>query len=293
MILPADIDIRSAIGPRALSYSEANTLAKCEMLHELTYGRPERERSAPSWRMELGTEIHAMWGAFWLTGVVPPTENETAAWVMARYAKVYGAQRNHGLIRMLSNELPFSSPLAFGFIDGLLEVTGLGPEKEGLWGAELKSTGSIDDILHLEHSLQLPTYHLALLDAGYDVRGVLLDVVETDGKDALESQDSAYKRHRAAGKSVAEAKELKKTDRLSVELPLDESFTRTWVTFTDEQLAEAKASLEAVDDVRSQLRNGRQPLRAINPMNCRGCSVIAECYGIQVSILDESPDSAE
>jgi hypothetical protein len=297
VILPAGLEIRSVLG-KSLSYSEANTLSGCENRHALTYGRPDRERPAASWRMDLGTDIHSMWGHWWLTGDVRPTENDIAKWVMDRYAKVYGAQRNHGLVKMLAHEVPFAYQLAdgtwvFGWIDGLIEVTGMGPELEGLWGAELKSTSAIDNILHLEHSLQLPTYVIALQDAGYPVRGILLDVAKTDGKDQLESQDSAYKRHRAAGASVAEAKELKKTDRLSVELPLDESFRRTWRTFTPEQLAGAREELESAAHVRDELAAGRRPRRNVSPFSCKGCQVIADCFGLTVQILDGPSGSAQ
>jgi hypothetical protein len=291
-ILPAGLEPRAFLGTDSLSYSEANTLASCEMKHALTYGRPDRDRGAATWRMELGTEIHARWGDWWLTGNAS-SEDDTAAWVMSRYAKTYGGERNHGLIRMLEHEKPFAFQLpdgtwVFGWIDGLIEVTGLGPELEGLWAAELKSTSAIENILHLEHSLQLPTYVIALQEAGIPVRGILLDVAKTDGKDAVETKADAYKRHRAAGNTVAVSKELSETDRLSRELPLDESFRRTWRTFTPEQLDVAREELEAAVHVRNELAAGRRPRRAVGPFTCKGCPVLTDCFGLTVTLLDES-----
>lgn len=252
MLLPADIDPRSFLGADAISYSELSTLARCEMAWKLGY-TGEREKSAPSGAMKLGTEIHRLWGAWWTGGNWQTTADEKAAWLMERYAERYVPESM--FMEMEAIELPLVArfswgPYFFGFADGLL--------KDGngnLWIAELKSTDSLSKVTSLVESLQTKLYIWAARQMGYPVVGAMLDVVRT-------------------------FKPVRKP------LALEESFDRRWLQPSPEQLQEALGQAMRATKARRELIAGETPLRNVGPA-CSWCFAMAPCYGLEVDIVPE------
>ena len=72
MLLPSDLSPRAFLGADSLSYSEAATLAGCEMKHWYSY-QNEREEQTKSVALVRGTEVHRLVQHLWVTGEILPT----------------------------------------------------------------------------------------------------------------------------------------------------------------------------------------------------------------------------
>lgn len=174
MMLPTDLDMRAVLGPEAISYSELSTLAQCEEKWRRSY-TGTREQSQPSAAMRLGSEIHRLVQAWWQTGEVLDSDDETAARLIDRYSKHYADNRDRA--ELISIEQPFCVPLPwdgwlFGYWDMMLRIDG------ALWIGEIKSMGQ-NNMLWLSKSRQLTLYHWAAQQSGLDPAGVLLDGIVT------------------------------------------------------------------------------------------------------------------
>lgn len=256
MILPAGLEPRSFLGQDAISFSEIGTLARCEQAWVYSYDT-EREDSGASKAMQLGTDTHALWGA-WHTGQDSTSENETALWLMRRYAEHYSKDG----LSIVDVELPVAAklpagPYFFGFVDGL------GYYRRELWAVELKTTQTLSNAEYLERTLQTRLYVWALRQMGIPVVGALLDVIRS------------YKPVRK-------------------ELLLSESFERRWTRYSDAQLVPAVAEALAAVEVRKQLRGQsvctpRVALKNIGSA-CSWCNAQAACFGLDVEIADPSDD---
>lgn len=295
MILPADLNPRAFLGADSLSYSELNTLSKCENSWALSY-TGEREKSAPGKAMQLGTAIHAAWGAWW-TGNVATSENELANLLMSRYERFYGADRHNGTIKMLAVEMPIAArlpggPWFFGFIDGLAQVTGMSPYPNGLYVAELKSMDNLGDMMFLVESTQTPLYVDALRKMGYPVLGSFIDGIRTSGAaPKIETQSAAYKRFRDVGCSTADAKELAADpeQRLTLgEPPLAESFARRFLLGENLDIPRALRQAARATKTRRELLAGEEPMRNIGK-SCSWCFNVAQCFDLEVEVLPEEP----
>lgn len=254
----ADLEPRAFLGPDAVSYSELSTLARCEAAWAYGY-TGERERTAPSKAMALGTEVHLLWGKWWTGSDWQRTENETAAWLMQRFAEQYVPTSM--FLEAKAIEMPLAAEISrdkwfFGFADALIKDIHTGE----LWIGELKTTAQLSNVTHLLQSLQMPLYVWAARKMGYPVVGAMLDVIRT-------------------------FKPVKK------ELPLAESFDRRFVRFDDAQI------VAALDEVRSGLRRradlrvyGEQPMRNIG-QSCSWCFAMSTCYGLDVEVLPEADDA--
>lgn len=250
MILPTSA--RAFLGADALSFSEIGTLARCEKAWEFSY-RGEREETPASKAMALGSEIHRLIGTYHMTGVLDATDDELAAWLLARYAERYESDKTTyiGVEWPLVAKLPgYKAPYFFGYADGLFV------EQREMWVDETKSTATLTNADYLVEQLQTPLYVWALRQMGYPVVGARLDVIRTH-------------------------KPVKK------ELPLDESFDRRWRKWSDEELEAPLAEVAAAVQIRRDLEAGfRAPLRNVGSA-CSWCSHQAPCYGLGVTVLPE------
>lgn len=253
MILPADIKVRSFLGEDAISFSEIGTLARCEQAWVYAYAT-EREDSQPSAAMVLGTDTHTLWGDWHMHGALSP-EDTTAAWLMERYARYY---KRDG-VKCIDVEVPVVAklpmgPYFFGFADALISY------KRKLWVGELKTTQQLSNVDYLERTLQTPLYVWALRQMGVPVAGAMLDVIRS------------YKPVRK-------------------ELPLEDSFARRWLPYTDGELVRSVARAMRAVHVRKELRGfGDMPYVPLANVGsaCSWCSYAAPCFGLDVQIADES-----
>lgn len=250
MYLPSEP--RAFLGQDAISFSEIGTLARCEKAWTYSYDT-EREDTGASKAMQLGTDTHALWGA-WHMGESSTSENETAIWLMRRYAEQYDGDT----LRMLDVEVPVAAKLPggqyfFGWADGLAMY------KRQLWVVELKTTQTLSNAEYLQQTLQTRLYVWALRQMGTPVVGALLDVIRS------------YKPVRK-------------------DLPLADSFERRWNRYSDPELVPAVAEAMSAVLVRRQLKDHeRVPLRNVGS-SCSWCSHCAPCYGLDVTILPEAGD---
>jgi hypothetical protein len=287
VLLPADIEPRSFLGADSVSYSELSSLASCERKWQLQY-TGDREKSAPSAAMVRGTELHRLWGLWWSGGNWEQTEDETALWVMQRFAEHYVPTSLHLTMKAIEPPLCASLPdgtTFFGWSDGLLVDDNTGE----YWNAECKSAGQLSARVYLEEQIQQKLYVWAWRQMGVNVVGSMLDVLCTTGADKVETKADAYKRHRAAGHSVAVAKELQETDRLKVKTPLAESFYRSWLRYSDEQIQDAVYEAMSATKVRRELLAGRRAMRDVG-FGCNRCFVQAPCFGLDVTVEDDDAE---
>lgn len=290
MTLPADLDPRAVLGPDSFSYSELSSLAECENKWALQYtGDRERFPATPS--MARGTDIHKQWGAWWTGGNWEDTDDPTVLWLMRRYAQHYATSTLHLEMRQVEPLIWFQHPDGswfFGYADGLVYDSSTGE----YWNAECKSASQLSAAVWLEQQIQQKLYVLAWRSMGVPVVGSMLDVLCTTGADQIEPQADAYKRHRAAGKSTAEANELKRTDRLKVELPLTESFDRRWLRYSDEELNGSLAEAHSAMSRRKDLRSGYlTPMRSVG-WSCDRCFVQPQCFNLDVGDVIAADDDA-
>lgn len=248
MILPSEP--RAFLGADAISFSEIGTLARCEQAWQYSYVG-EREDQGQSKAMALGTELHRLWGD-WHMGLPSTSDNETALWLMNRYASYYASDG----IRCLDVEVPVvaklpAGPYFFGFVDGLFLY------RRELWLGELKTTQTLSNAEYLVQTLQTPLYVWAMRQMGLPVVGAMLDVIRT------------YKPVRK-------------------ELDLSESFDRRWHRWTDAELVRPVAEAMSAVQVRRDLAD-RTPLRNVGS-SCSWCSHNARCFGLDVTILPEPGD---
>lgn len=251
LLLPTEP--RAFLGADAISFSEIGTLARCEQAWHYAYAT-EHERTPASKAMALGTDFHAAWGE-WHLGGDPAPDNETAAWLLDRYARYY-ADSDWNVIDVelpVAAKLPFG-PYFFGFVDGLAMY------RRELWVVELKTTQTLSNADYLERTLQTRLYVWALRQMGVPVVGAMLDVVRS---------------YRPVRK----------------ELELSESFDRRTTRYSDAELVPAVAEALSAVEVRKQLRGmsecaPRVPLKNIGSA-CSWCSSQAACFGLDVELSDE------
>lgn len=264
MLLPADISPRAFLGADSLSYSEAATLAGCEAKWHYSYVG-EREDSPKSAAMARGSELHRLIQHWWPTGEILPTEDETAAWLLERYAQQYQSDQQYQMIELLEVERPFAVDLGapwsghlFGFMDGVARVQGLVPH-EGLWIYEIKSMAQWTRLDQLPVDMQVSLYIWAARQSGLPVRGVIYDAVRTQ-------------------------RWVKGPER-----PTSESFQRVWVERTDDEINDAVEQMYSAIALRDGLtgRRPRKPLKNIG-QNCSWCFHQSACFGLEVTLLDES-----
>jgi hypothetical protein len=268
MILPADLSPRAFLGTDSLSYSEAATLASCEMKHFYSY-QCEREEQTKSAALARGTEMHRLTQHWALTGEILPSEDETSAWLMDRYARHYAGTRDQ--IKMLAVEIPFAMKLdapwdghVFGFWDGLAEVSGVvinDDPKDGLWLDEKKTMADWRRLGQLPVDLQVSLYIARARQAGHPVRGVIFDAMRTQ-------------------------RWVRGPER-----PLVESFERVWIERSQEKLDDALEQMYSALALRDGLtgRRPRKPLRNVGQA-CDWCFFKTQCYGLTVELVDESDD---
>jgi hypothetical protein len=301
-MLPAGLEPRSFLGADAMSNSELGTLARCEQAWKLGY-TGDREKSSPSAAMARGSEVHRLWGHWWMNGgPVLESEDPTAALLMDRYVRHYGADRTGGTILFLVNEMPVSARFSwgswfFGFADGLTYVKGIEGVPDGLYVAECKTADKLSAVTYLVQSTQTPLYVWSLRQMGYPVLGSFIDVLRTSGNEPkIETKADCYSRLRkelaAAGlkETKAETEARIEESRLTLgEPPLAESFDRRWLLEADGTLDIAGAIGQArrANGVRRILLDGDPPLKNIGP-SCGWCFAQAACYGLDVTVEDEA-----
>lgn len=258
MILPADIKVRSFLGQDAISFSEIGTLARCEKAWHYSYAT-EREETAPSKAMQLGTDTHSLWGAYHMGDTMATQDDtSTAWWLMERYAEFYEGDK----IKCIDVEVPVAAklpmgPYFFGFADALFSY------KRKLWVGELKTTQTLSNAEYLAQQLQTRLYVWAFRQMGVPVAGAMLDVIRS---------------HRPVRK----------------ELPLADSFDRRWLPYTDAELVPAVAEAMAAVMVRNQLQGlGDMPRVALRNVgsSCSWCSHCAPCFGLDVGEVIAADDS--
>lgn len=258
MILPAGLEPRAFLGADSISYSELGSLARCEWAWNASYvgERPEQSQSAA---MARGTELHRLVQHWGRTGEVLPSEDDTAAWLIGRYADHYAADFLH--VDVGAVEQPFAVRLPgwdghlFGFMDGIVMVSGLVP-KEGLWIWEVKSMKDWSRLSQLPIDRQVSLYIWAARQSGLPVRGVMYDAIRTQ-------------------------RWVRGPER-----PTAESFERIWIERTDEQLADAVSELRSALTLRAGLTE-RQPVRNIGT-NCSWCFHLSSCYGQTFEFLEDA-----
>lgn len=253
MILPAELDPRSFLGADAISFSEIGTLARCEAAWQYGYDT-ERERTLPSAAMSLGKDTDELYGAYHM-GRDATSENDTAMWLMHRYAEFYAKDG----VRMVDVQVPVlaklpAGPYFFGFADGLAMY------RRQLWLVELKTTQNLSNADYLERTLQTRLYVWALRQMGVNVVGAMLDVIRS-------------------------FRPVRK------ELPLADSFDRRWTRYSDAQLVPAVAEAMAAVQVRRQLKDQERVALKNLGSSCSWCSSQAACWGLDVEILAESDDT--
>lgn len=258
MILPSEP--RAFLGPDAISFSEAATLARCEQAWVYSY-TGTREKSQSSKAMQLGSDTHEMWGRWHMDHEFHSDEPETdiAYWLMDRYSEYYTGD---GLVCLgvewpVVAKLPwFGAPYFFGFADALMMY------RREIWLTELKTTATLSNVEYLARTLQMPLYVAALREMGIPVAGAMLDVIRN---------------HKPVRK----------------ELPLEESFARRWLRDPELQIPRALAQARRACIVRTDLLPGRhggdpdQPLRNVGS-SCSWCSHQPECFDLCVEVLEES-----
>jgi hypothetical protein len=304
VILPAGLEPRAFLGADAISNSELSTLSRCEQAWVLGY-TGEREKSTPSKAMQLGTEVHRLWGAWWMNGGLTGTEDPTAATLMDRYRRYNVGDRASGVMRCLATEVPVAARFSwgnwfFGFADGLFQVEGLGFEgvPDGLYVGEAKTAAQLSAVTYLVQSTQTPLYVWAFRQMGLPVLGSFVDVLRTTGNEPqVETKADCYKRLRranvAAGikETKAETEDRIDAERLTLgEPPLAESFDRRWLLegpAGDLDIIGAIGQARRASGVRRQLLSGEPPLRNVGP-SCSWCSHQAVCFGLDTEICDES-----
>lgn len=249
LLIPSGLDARSFI-PGAISASELGTLANCQAAWDFSYNQPRDDFRESSAAMDRGTEIHRLVQHYWITGEVIQGDDDTANWLIERYARKY--QRLNGWIDV---ELPFVTPLVwgdslFGYIDGVQHL----PQSTRVW--EIKSSAQIADSLYWEESPQLKLYYYAMRKQYEGVTGVTLDLVRTF---------------------------MPKKDPDS--MPLDDSFRRIEITYTTQQMDEFVGQLARACQLRRDIRDGYAPLKNIS-RSCSGyCSHVAKCFGRTVTLV--------
>lgn len=241
-MLPADIKPRSFLGEDAISFSEIGTLARCERAWSYSYAT-EREETAPSKAMALGTEIHALVQG-WRMGQAVVSENETASWLLERYAEQYAKDG----VKCVDTEVPVvaklpAGPYFFGWADMLVA------HSRKLWVGEIKSTQTLSNAEYLAQQLQTKLYTWAFRQMGVPVAGAMLDVIRS-------------------------FRPVRK------ELPLADSFDRRWLPYTDAELIPAVLEAMSAVQIRKDL-SGRAPLRNVGS-SCSWCSHCAPCFGLDV-----------
>lgn len=256
MTLPAGIKPRDFLGADAISFSEIGTLARCEKAWQYSYAT-EREDSAPSKAMQLGTDTHALWGDWHMNDHVEMDLDTTAGWLMARYAEYYRDDRT----RFIDVEVPVvaklpAGPYFFGFADALISY------KRKLYVAELKTTQTLNNAEYLAQQLQTKLYVWAFRQMGVPVAGAMLDVIRS-------------------------FRPVRK------ELPLADSFDRRWLPYTDAELVPAVAEAMAAVSVRKQITGrGDTPRVALRNVgsSCSWCSHCAPCFGLDVGEVIAAED---
>lgn len=252
-MIPHGLDLRTILGPDAMSYSEMASLSNCEQKWAYSYQHNVPRPRETSVAMQRGTDIHTLIQHYWKTGEVIYCGEDTADWLIERYAKQYPVQMS-GTINV---EQPFAvqipqGPLMFGYMDGVQEL----PSGSQVW--EIKSTGAIEDVLYLERSPQMALYYLAAQSMYNGVKGVTLDLVRT------------YKPKRNPDA-----------------LPIEDSFRRIELTFTDTEIEELLAQLDSAYSIKRDLRVYRRtPMKHIS-RGCGYCSFIGPCSGRTVTLKQQ------
>lgn len=256
MILPAFEDARQFLGQNAMSFSEMSTLSACEKKWQLTYDTADREPFEPSDAMALGSEMHTKLGQHYMgEDWTEEFVNPNSLWLMERYVKHYADSP----LKFEALEVPFAfkywGTWVFGWMDGLCR-----DENGDLWIAEFKTMGNWTKLNQLPVDKQVTLYIQAARAAGYDVKGVMYDAIRT---------------YRWTGKNADDH-------------GTDESFRRSWVTRTDEQIVECLEELDAAISVKTDLRYMlRSPIRNVG-QNCDWCGVMPQCYGIELELTDDA-----
>lgn len=304
MILPAGLEPRAFLGADAMSNSELSTLSRCEQAWVLGY-TGEREKSAASKAMALGTEVHRLWGQWWMTGDHLESEDQTADVLMGRYVRHYNGHRYFSQVRCVATEVPVAARFSwgnwfFGFADGLFEVRDMYGVPDGLYVGEAKTAAQLSAVTYLVQSTQTPLYVWAFRQMGLPVLGSFVDVLRTTGNEPqVETKADCYKRLRrvnvAAGikETKAETEDRIDAERLQLgEPPLAESFDRRFLLEGDGlDIAGAIGQARRASGVRRQLLAGEPPLKNIGP-SCSWCFAQPTCFGLDVEICDE-PDAEQ
>lgn len=272
MILPAFTDAREFLTPRAMSFSELATLSHCEKKWQLIYN-DHTEKDDPSDAMALGLEMHRLLGNWWTLqdDSYLDTEDPTAQWLMERYHQHYMYDDIQPL-HMEALEVPFAVKFRGGWIFGWMDGLVRNIETGELWITEFKTMGSWSRLHQLPVDKQITLYIWAARQMGLDVKGVMFDAILTEHWKT--EQGEVYK----SGP--------KKGQEKSWHPPAD-SFQRHWIERTPDQIYEFVLELESAIErkfeiywhVSSAIRNVGQA--------CSYCPVMAQCFGISLTLVPE------
>jgi PD-(D/E)XK nuclease superfamily protein len=235
-------------------------MGACEK--KFSYRYLQRLPEAPTPAMAKGSLFHRGARAFWSGGdwelevkaageewiVANPTADRLpdwipdCAWLLERYAHVYGPERSQ--VEVLGTEVPFRLRLPgryawlVGSMDMILRINGR------LWVVEIKTMSDWDRLEAYCWDPQLTLYYWAATELGMAPWGILLEGART----------YRWKNPR----------------------PPEESFQRRKLDRSPEHVAEALADVDATLARIRQLANGSRPLRNVG-RDCNWCAYREPC----------------
>lgn len=299
---------KSAKGNR-ISFSEASALAKCEEAWNQQYRHGVQTETAGAMLKGtlIGTGANAFWrredwraamGEQWAND--PEFANlasddpvvDDATWLMDRYARWYADMLDEVEIvhteLELSARVPGTRTTVMGHLDEVWRW------RDRLYMVERKTYGRRDrlEILHVDP--QLGTYPWLCRENGIDLYGVLFDgiytqrwALEKPTQKALIEEQEEFVAADVISMPAWEAHGLSKRDwakaqvdaHPGLERHLAESFDLTPIVRTDEQMERnLELWLKPAISRRTALRRGAVPVRNLNSMSCRFCSVREKCW---------------
>lgn len=288
---------------RRIDYTEAYTLAQCEVKHDLKYNHGfDANRKGPG--LQKGTLLHLA-GERWLKGegmTLPQrwVDNYTETpmeigdfgeeivddvdWLCARYMEHYGETPPDdweivAVETPLEWKLPYRDVTVFGRADGLVRVDGK------LWLRELKSYGRNSRLDIVQVSPQETTYLKGVEETfGERPYGILFDGIYTyrwkpkqrtlaEIEAELVAEGGMWSKTglRAAAKMI-------QANEPGIERPAADSFHREWTDRNEFQVEQAVVQMAAIANRRWELTiEGQVPIANIGP-SCNSCDVRTECF---------------
>lgn len=292
------------------SHTELSRLAHCEMSWKLRY--EDGIKGEPSDAMRLGTHVHLGAAAItrgepWqpvlaaaiteegadpslvrLEALEPDSPASTAAWLLGRYERVYGASSEFGVwaptVVDTELELTATIPDTWGDVH-LAYIDEVWEDRLGLlWVVERKTYGRGDRLAWVEVDPQL-TLNLWIARAnGIPAVGIVFDGIYTyRWSPEKPTQKALIEEAEAAGQSWPTKKAATEWAREQVakhpgiERPDADSFTRLWLDRTDAHIEAALDEVRASVARRTVLRAGAPPVRNLGP-HCLRCDQRTSCW---------------